>query len=64
MVDTSQKRRRKTFFREPLDARAVLAKCAAGLIVIVGIALLGISTIADDGAKTASISAPRAANGR
>jgi hypothetical protein len=42
----------------------LLARCAAGLLVIVGIALIG-ATSGDDGqGANTSVSAPRAANGR
>ena len=63
-VSVRQRRRREASFREAFDARAVLAKCAAALIVMLGIAAIGIGTSTEQRANTASVSAPRAANDR
>ena len=62
MVSSSEKRRLLEAYREPIDARAAIAKCVAGLVIVAGIALIGVSS--GEGELTASVSAPRVASGR
>lgn len=63
MVSSSEKRRLLDAYREPVDARAAIAKCIAGLLIVAGIALIGVSSTAEE-PSLAAVSAARAASGR
>ena len=64
MVSSEEKRQLLESYREPVNARAVVAKCAAGLLVIIGIAVVGITTDTGDSAMSAAAVTPRVALGR
>jgi hypothetical protein len=63
MVSSSEKRRLLEQYREPLNARAVLAKAVAGLAIIFGIAMIGL-TAPVDGDTRAELKMKQAASGR
>ena len=63
MMTTDERRRLEAQYREPIDARVELAKCAAGLLVIVAIAVSALANAPED-ALEAAVSAPRVASGR
>jgi|SoiMetStandDraft_5_1073268.scaffolds.fasta_scaffold815749_1 hypothetical protein len=63
MVSSKERRRLEDLHRPPLDARAALAKCAAGLLIIVGIAAIGVVAPAPESAVIATNEQP-AANDR
>jgi hypothetical protein len=64
MISPSERHRLESAHPAPVDVRVLLARCAAGLLVIVGLALIG-ATSGDDGqGANASVSAPRVASGR
>ena len=54
MVSSKERRRLEDLYRPPLDARAALAKCAAGLLIIAGIAAIGVSASGPEGAVVAT----------
>jgi hypothetical protein len=62
-MTSTERRRLEAQYREPIDARAELAKCAAGLLVIVAIAASSFADEEQDSLK-AAVSAPRVASGR
>ena len=64
MLTPAEKRQLKAPHRAQIDGRAVVAKSVAGLIVLAGLALIGLSTTPDElTTSTAALSAPRAATG-
>jgi hypothetical protein len=63
MVSSSEKRRLLEQYREPLNAHAVLAKAVAGLVIIFGIAMIGL-TAPVDGDTRAELKMKQAASGR
>jgi hypothetical protein len=64
MLSPSEKRKLKASQRAQIDGRAVVAKSVAGLIVLIGIGVIGLSTAPHEvTTTTASISAPRAETG-
>ncbi len=62
MVSSNEKRRLVEAYREPIDARAAIAKCAAGLLIVAGIALIGVSS--GEGEPSATVSSRQVASGR
>jgi hypothetical protein len=64
MVTESEKRKLRAAYGEHIDGRAALAKCAAGLLIIIGLAAIGVATPGDETTHTAALSAPRAEIGR
>jgi len=62
MMTSTERRRLEAQYREPINVRAELAKCAAGLLVIVAIAASSFTDDEQDAVK-AAVSAPRAASG-
>jgi hypothetical protein len=64
MLTSSERRSLERSYRKPIDARAVIAKCAAGLIIVIGIAAIGVATSNEDSLATASITVPQAASDR
>jgi hypothetical protein len=63
-MTTHERRKIEAQYREALDARIVLAKCAAGLLVLVAIGASGIIAGAAEDAGRAAFSAPQVASGR
>jgi hypothetical protein len=63
MLSSSERRNVERWYRKPIDARAVIAKCAAGLFILVGIAAIGVATSNPDQSSTASITGLQAASG-
>jgi hypothetical protein len=64
MLTSSERRSLERLYRQPIDARAVLAKCAAGLLIVTGIAAIGVATSNEDQSRTASVTGPQAASDR
>ena len=64
MVNSSEKRRLIECYREPRDAWAVVARCAAGLLIVVVIAIAGASHSDGEAPETARVNSPRVATGR
>jgi hypothetical protein len=64
MVDSSEQRRLIACYREPRNARAVVARCAAGLLIVAVIAIAGASYSDSEAPETARVNAPRVASGR
>jgi hypothetical protein len=63
MVSSKERRRLEDLYRPRLDARAALAKCAAGLLIIFGIAAIGVVAPGPESAVVAASEQP-AANDR
>ena len=64
MLSSSEKGKLRASHRAQIDGRAGVAKSVAGLIVLIGIGVIGLSTAPHEVTTTmASISAPRAATG-
>ena len=62
---TSMERRRlEAQYRGPFNARAELAKCAVGLLVVVSIAASAVAGGSAEDAAKAALSVPRVASGR
>jgi hypothetical protein len=64
MLTSSERRSLERSYGKPIDARALIAKCAAGLIIVIGIAAIGVATSNEDNLATASITVPQAASDR
>lgn len=64
MLSSSERRALERSYREPIDARAVIAKCAAGLLIVIGIAAIGVATSNEDQSRIASITGTQAASDR
>lgn len=62
-MTSNERSRLEAQYREPIDARAEIAKCAAGLLVIVAIAASGLADGQEDPLE-AAVSVPRVASGR
>ena len=64
MLKPDEKCQLKARYRAQIDGRAVVAKSVAGLLLLLGLALIGLSTNPDEQTtSTAALSAPRAATG-
>jgi hypothetical protein len=64
MISPLERHRLESAYPASVDAHVLLARCAAGLLVIVGIALIGATSYDDGQGANTSVSAPRAASGR
>lgn len=64
MVTPSERQRLEEAYRGPVYPWRTVAKCAVGLLVLVGLAALGVATVEDEQTAATSLSAPRVANGR
>jgi hypothetical protein len=64
MVTKSQRQEIESAYRASIDPRAALAKCAAGLLVIAGIAAVGVISAGYDQSNVAALNAPRVATAR
>jgi hypothetical protein len=64
MIYSSERRRLTAAYTKPLNAHAVLARCAAGLLVILGAATMGSPDGATKQEAVVSVSAPQGASGR
>lgn len=64
MLTRSERHRLEAEYREPIDSRRVLAQCAAGLLVLVTVAVLGVFRVEDEQAVATPVSAPRVAYDR
>lgn len=64
MITSDERRRLIERYRQPTNARAALAIAAAGLIIIVLIAVIGAGFSEDEPSDAAAVSAKRVANGR
>ena len=64
MIYSSEQRRLTAAYTRPLHANAVLARCAAGLLVIVGVAAMGSPDNGTEQGPVVSVSAPQGATGR
>jgi TRAP-type mannitol/chloroaromatic compound transport system permease large subunit len=65
MLTSSERTALERAYRGRVDHRAAIAKCAAGLIIVLGIALLGIATPTEEQQlNTASITSRSVAIGR
>jgi hypothetical protein len=62
MISSSEKRRLMEAYQDPVGARAAVAKAIAGLVIIIGIAVIGTQTVEDE--QTAQVSSQQAASGR
>jgi hypothetical protein len=63
MVNSSEKRRLMEAYQDPIGARSAVAKAVVGLVIIVGMALVGVSEPVED-ERTAQVSSEQDANGR
>lgn len=63
MISSSEKQRLSNAYGVPINARAAVARAAAGLLIVLGVSLIGLSASgeADSGA---TISSQQAASGR
>jgi hypothetical protein len=64
MIYSSEQRRLTAAYTRPLHAHAVLARCAAGLLVIVGVAAMGTPGSGTKQGPVVSVSASQGASGR
>ena len=62
MITPQERTRLQSAYRAPVSASAALARCAAGLLVIAGIASVGVVTSAGDERDAARVSVPRVAS--
>jgi hypothetical protein len=63
-MTSNERRRIEAEYGEPVDARVVIAKCAAGLLVVVAIAVSGMIAGGAEDPVRAALSAPQVATGR
>ena len=63
MVSSSEKRRLMEAYRDPVGARAAVAKAVAGLLIIIGVAVIGATQPVED-EQTAQVSSRQAASAR
>ena len=63
MVSSSEKRQLLESYREPVSARATIAKSIAGLLIVVLVALFGASYVGE-GTTSVTAATPQAASGR
>ena len=63
MVSSDEKRQLLESYREPVSARAAVAKSVAGLLIVVLVALFGVGYVGD-GAVSVIVATPQAAPGR
>lgn len=66
MISSSEKQRLLEAYRAPFNARAAVARAAAGLAIVFGIALIGFSSPGEvePRAATNSLNSQQAASGR
>jgi hypothetical protein len=64
MVTKSQRQEIESAYRTSIDPRTALAKCAAGLLIIVGVAGIGVATGESYQSNTTALNASRVATGR
>jgi hypothetical protein len=63
-MTSNERRRIEAEYREPVDARRVIAKCAAGLLVVMAIAASGAIVGGVEDSARAAFSVPQVATGR
>ncbi len=63
MISSSEKQRLLEAYRAPCNARAAVARAAAGLAIVLGITLIGVNSSGDVEQRVA-ISPQQAASGR
>ena len=65
MLTKSQRREIESEYRAPIDARIILAKCAAGLLVIVFVCMASIGVSPENNQSTpVVVNASQASTGR
>ena len=63
MISSSEKRKLLEQYRDPIYARAAIVKAVAGLLIVLGVALVG-TTSPLDADQTAGVSSQQVAKGR
>ena len=63
MVSSSEKRQLLESYREPVSARAAVAKSIAGLLIVVLVALFGVGYVGE-GTMSVTVATPQGASGR
>ena len=63
MVSSSEKRELLESYREPVNARAAVAKSIAGLLIVALVAVFGVSYVGE-GTMSLTVATPQAASGR
>lgn len=63
MISSSERQRLLEAYRAPFNARAALARAAAGLVIVFGIALIGFNSSGEVEPR-AAFSSQQAASGR
>lgn len=63
MISSSEKQRLLNDYRAPINARAAVARAAAGLLIVLGVSLIGLSATGQPD-SVAAISSQQAASGR
>lgn len=63
MIGSAEKRRLLEAYRAPLNARAAVARAAAGLVIVFGVSVIGFN-YAGDVEPRAAFSSQQAASGR
>ena len=64
MISSAERRRLEEAYPDPVDARAVLRRCAAGLLTILALAIFAALVAGGDESLLARVSASQGASGR